>query len=88
MDPVVDEKGKRVAWLRSLARIGVTRVRYVGLVPSTHEFAAAGHAGIHLITQAVTPSGRLEFSHIMREQAMSVTLHRFGNLVSADELRL
>ena len=88
VDPVVDEKGKRVAWLRSLARIGVTRVRYVGLVPSTHEFAAAGHAGIHLITQAVTPSGRLEFSHIMREQAMSVTLHRFGNLVSADELRL
>ena len=37
---------------------------------------------IHLINAPVTPAGRIELLYYLREQAMSITLHRFGNLAS------
>ena len=78
----------RVAWLSALARRGVERVRYIGCEPAWSEYRMAADRGLHLITAPVTPSGRIEFGHLVREQALSITLHRFGNLVNADELRL
>ena len=30
----------------------------------------------------VTRAGRIELQHYVREQSLSVTLHRFGNLVT------
>lgn len=88
IDSVVDDGAKRIGWLRSLASLGAERVRYVGIDPSFDEYAEAGRLGLHLITAAVTPSGRLEFAHLVREQAISMTMHRFGNLVNAEALRL
>ena len=43
---------------------------------------AANAAGVHLAADPVTNSGRIELLHYLREQAVSRTLHRFGNLVS------
>ncbi len=67
--------------IESLSRLGVERIRLVGAGPSMELRNAAIGQGIHLISGPVTPSGRLELQHYLREQAMSVTLHRFGNLV-------
>ncbi|MEM9035559.1 MAG: bifunctional proline dehydrogenase/L-glutamate gamma-semialdehyde dehydrogenase [Actinomycetota bacterium] len=86
IEPTSAEDG-RVGWLRDLAETGVVRVRYVGATPTADEHRAAGEVGIHLATGPVTPAGRVELLHLVREQSISVTLHRFGNLVNADELR-
>jgi RHH-type transcriptional regulator, proline utilization regulon repressor / proline dehydrogenase / delta 1-pyrroline-5-carboxylate dehydrogenase len=56
-----------------------TRVRLLGDPPmDVHRAAAA--AEVDLIDGPVTPSGRLEVLWFLREQAVSRTLHRFGNL--------
>ena len=85
---VVADIDKRLTWMRRLAADGVETIRYIGIEPTIDEYAAAATAGVHLAVAPVTPSGRLEFAHLTREQAISVTLHRFGNLVNAHELRL
>lgn len=87
-DVVALDPAARAAWIRGLSFIGVSRVRYVGLTPTSDEFVEAGERGVHLVTAPVTPSGRLEFGHLVREQAISMTLHRFGNLVNAERLKL
>lgn len=87
-DEIADDHERRCAWIQHLGREGVQRVRYVGCEPTRQEFSAANALGIHLVTDPVTPSGKLEFGHLVREQAISVTLHRFGNLVNADQLQL
>lgn len=78
----------RGQWFAHLARIGVERVRYVGAEPTLSDHRLANEHNICLITGAVTPSGMCELAHFVREQAMSITLHRFGNLVNADELAI
>ena len=70
-------------WIEQMHQRGVRRIRFVGMKPLRSEFAAANRLGIHLIAAPVTPAGRLEFLHLVREQALSITLHRFGNLVGA-----
>ncbi|MEM9891275.1 MAG: proline dehydrogenase family protein [Actinomycetota bacterium] len=85
---VATDPAARAAWLIEAAGRGIERVRYVGLRPQPEEHRVAAEGGLHLSTAPVTPSGRLEFLHLVREQALSITLHRFGNLVNADELRL
>ncbi len=85
---VVADPEARTAWLSSLVQRGVERVRFVNSTPTPDDHQAAQAGNIHISTAAVTASGRLEFLHLVREQAISVTLHRFGNLVNADELRL
>lgn len=84
----VGDPSARAAWLRGLGAEGIERVRYLDVEPLPEEYRVAAECGIHLSTAPVTRSGRLEFLHVLREQALSITLHRFGNLVNADELRL
>ena len=58
------------------------RIRAVGFVSETVRRAAIA-AEVDLVDEAVTASGRLELRHYVREQAVSRTLHRFGNLIGA-----
>ena len=58
------------------------RIRAVGFVSETVRRAAIA-AEVDLVDEAVTTSGRLELRHYVREQAVSRTLHRFGNLIGA-----
>ena len=73
----------RESWMRSLAQSGASRVRFVGVDPTDTDHRIANQLGLHLITEPVLQAGRIELLHYVREQAMSVTLHRFGNLVNA-----
>ncbi len=58
------------------------RVRIVGSIgPELRQ--ALIDAEVDLVEEPVTSSGRLELRHYLREQAVSTTLHRFGNLVTA-----
>jgi len=56
------------------------RIRAVGFVSETIRRAAIA-AEVELVDESVTASGRLELRHHLREQAISRTLHRFGNLI-------
>lgn len=78
--------GSRANWFGELAGMGVERVRFVDVDPTVDDYRLANEHSIHLITGPVTPSGQCELAHFVREQAISITLHRFGNLVNADEL--
>ncbi len=71
------------AWLEQLKRVGIDRVRVVGAEISDELAAAANRLHIRLANEPVTAAGRIELQHDVREQSMSVTLHRFGNLVAA-----
>lgn len=55
------------------------RVRMIGEVPQELVEAAARHINVTLITEPVTVSGRVEQRYYVREQAVSMTMHRFGN---------
>ena len=63
-----------------LPEIGAERVRVIGPVESGLRTAAHA-AGIHLIDSPVTSEGRIELLYCLREQAVSRTMHRYGNLV-------
>tara|TARA_B100001123_G_scaffold172459_1_gene198190 strand:- start:1464 stop:2135 length:672 start_codon:yes stop_codon:yes gene_type:complete len=65
----------------SLADHGFGRVRAVGPVGDEVRRAAVA---ADVIDEAVTASGRLELRWYLREQSVSRTLHRFGNLVGAE----
>ncbi len=66
----------------SLSSYRFGRIRLLG--STTEEVrAAAIQAEVHLVDEPVTASGRLELRWYVREQAISWTLHRFGNLVNA-----
>ena len=73
-----DETGADLA-----ARLGsfdVQRVRVVGTC-SQELRAAANEAGIHIADDPVTAEGRVELLHYLREQAISRTTHRHGNVL-------
>jgi RHH-type proline utilization regulon transcriptional repressor/proline dehydrogenase/delta 1-pyrroline-5-carboxylate dehydrogenase len=58
---------------------GVDRLRL--LAPAANELRRAAHnAGVTVDDAAITPHGRIELLHWVREQAVSRTLHRYGNL--------
>ena len=65
------------------ARLGgldVQRVRVLGAVGAA--LRTAGRAAeIHLATDPVTSVGRIELLHYLREQTISRTTHRYGNLL-------
>lgn len=65
-----------------LATLDVERVRVVGTVGEALGRAAAG-ARIHLDADPVTADGGVELRRYLREQVVTRTLHRFGNLVQA-----
>ncbi len=60
---------------------GVERIRWLGAIDEPALVAALA-AGIELADAPVTGSGRVELLHYLREQAISQTMHRFGNLVA------
>lgn len=68
------------ARLDALAAQGVTRIRLIGSIDDGLR-GAANAAGIHVADDAVTANGRIELLHYLREQAVSRTLHRYGNLL-------
>ncbi len=81
---VVIESGAGVeteaVFLYRVAALGVRRIRVLG-VASDGFHTAADAEGIYLATDPVTNNGFLEGRHFLREQAVSRTMHRFGNLV-------
>ncbi|MDP6240848.1 MAG: hypothetical protein QF820_07150 [Acidimicrobiales bacterium] len=81
MSRLVDEDDASFAASLSDHRFG--RIRTVGTVGDEVRRAAIA-AEVDLVDEAVTASGRLELRWYLREQAVSRTLHRFGNLVGAE----
>jgi RHH-type proline utilization regulon transcriptional repressor/proline dehydrogenase/delta 1-pyrroline-5-carboxylate dehydrogenase len=74
-----DESQERFA-ARLSPGSGVERVRVVGPIGPALRAAAASH-DIHLADDPVTADGRRELLHYLREQAISRTRHRYGNVV-------
>ncbi|MFT2818042.1 proline dehydrogenase family protein [Leifsonia sp. A12D58] len=76
-------------WLKRAARGGITtsRVRLIGGDPLNGAAAAAsalataldGSPDIAVYSHPVTQAGRVEVLPFLREQAISITAHRFGN---------
>ena len=63
-----------------LDSLDVDRVRVVGT--SSQELrAVANEAGIHIADDPVTAEGRIELLYYLREQAISRTTHRYGNVL-------
>jgi len=60
------------------------RIRMVGTATAELRIVAQ-KAEVTIIDEAVTPSGRLELRHYLREQSVSRTLHRFGNVPSTEQ---
>jgi RHH-type proline utilization regulon transcriptional repressor/proline dehydrogenase/delta 1-pyrroline-5-carboxylate dehydrogenase len=75
-DMVVESDADLVGRMRPWSRL-----RYVG-TPSSQLRVAAWGAEIDLLDAPVTADGRRELLWYLREQAVSRTLHRFGNLVA------
>ncbi|MEX0756640.1 MAG: bifunctional proline dehydrogenase/L-glutamate gamma-semialdehyde dehydrogenase [Acidimicrobiia bacterium] len=67
------------AFRSSLSSFEGVRVRHIGPAPADLH-AAAWSAGVDLIDGPVMRSGRLEMLPHLREQALSRTRHRFGNV--------
>ena len=63
-----------------LSSLDVQRIRVVGTC-SQELRAAANEAGIHIADDPVTAEGRIELLHYLREQAISRTTHRYGNVL-------
>lgn len=55
------------------------RVRMIGPVEPAVVAAAAKRPEVAVITEPITASGRVEQRYYLHEQAISMTLHRFGN---------
>lgn len=55
------------------------RVRYIGSVAKSTREQLAGRPEVALLDDAVTASGRVELRFWVKEQALAITLHRFGN---------
>jgi len=75
-----DEDDATFAGSLSAHRFG--RIRAVGFLSETVRRAAAT-AEVDVVDEPVTISGRLELRLHLREQSVSRTLHRFGNLVAS-----
>ncbi|WP_207455211.1 proline dehydrogenase family protein [Herbiconiux sp. SYSU D00978] len=66
------------AWLSRIADAAPHRIRLIGAPASTVTAATGGRPDIAVWAGEVTESGRLELLPFLREQAVSVTAHRFG----------
>ncbi len=83
VDVVVSDSSDESAadFAARLPTLGVDRVRVIGTVdPALRR--AANDAAVHLADAPVTSDGRLELAHYLREQVVSRTLHRYGNLLT------
>ena len=60
--------------------VGVgARVRVIGTLPAEVREELASRPEVALLDDAVTSSGRVELRYWVKEQSVSMTLHRFGN---------
>lgn len=66
------------AWLARVRAHGAGRVRLVGAAASTLAEATGGRPDLAVWDHPVTESGRVEALPFVREQAVSITAHRFG----------
>ncbi|UCR90635.1 bifunctional proline dehydrogenase/L-glutamate gamma-semialdehyde dehydrogenase [Mycetocola spongiae] len=66
-------------WLASLATAAPARIRLVGGSAAAAHTALGGRPDVALYADPVTVAGRLEMLPFLREQAVSITAHRFGN---------
>ncbi len=73
-----DETGEQFA--ARLGSLGVLRVRILGTC-SPELRATANEAGVHIADDPVTAEGRIELLHYLREQAVTRTTHRYGNVL-------
>ncbi|MEN0084539.1 MAG: proline dehydrogenase family protein [Leifsonia sp.] len=60
-------------------RIAAHRIRLIGGDPAALAAALGGSPDVAIHHGPVTPSGRVEVLTFLREQAISITNHRFGN---------
>ena len=69
------------AWLARAAAGGITtaRVRLLGGDASALAAAVGGTPDLAIYAGALTSAGRVELLPFLREQAVSITAHRFGN---------
>lgn len=74
-------KEESSAFLRKLVSEKVERVRFIDCVPNEKERKVASEQGIYLDDSPVLGEGRIELQRYLKEQAISQTMHRFGNLV-------
>jgi len=77
-DAVVEDEP---TFIRRLPGHRFARIRHVGTA-SLDLRAAAAEAEVDVIDEPVVSSGRLELRWYLREQSISRTLHRFGNLLT------
>jgi RHH-type transcriptional regulator, proline utilization regulon repressor / proline dehydrogenase / delta 1-pyrroline-5-carboxylate dehydrogenase len=61
-------------------------VRMIGGDTAAFAEASGGRPGIALYAQPVVESGRVELLPFLREQAVSMTAHRFGSPTSLTEV--
>lgn len=66
-------------FLSRITQKKMQRVRVIGdASPALH--GAASQSGVHVIDAPVLANGRLELLHYLREVAISIDYHRYGNL--------
>lgn len=70
------------AFSKRLECLGVERVRVIGETETELAKTASG-IGVHVADVPVVMNGRYELLHYLREQSVSRTLHRFGNLATS-----
>ncbi|WP_347957351.1 proline dehydrogenase family protein [Gordonia aichiensis] len=67
------------AFVARLAERGVARIRLAGTASPDLTTLVVSRPDLALLDDAITASGRVELRYWLAEQAVSMTLHRFGN---------
>jgi RHH-type proline utilization regulon transcriptional repressor/proline dehydrogenase/delta 1-pyrroline-5-carboxylate dehydrogenase len=65
-------------WMRGLSAYRDRRVRLIGGDPQAFARATQGRPDLALYAEPVTEAGRIEMLAFLKEQAITVTAHRFG----------
>jgi RHH-type proline utilization regulon transcriptional repressor/proline dehydrogenase/delta 1-pyrroline-5-carboxylate dehydrogenase len=76
------------SWLQSLSDGRFSRVRSIGLKLTDVAAATGGRPDLAVFDGPVTAAGRIELLPFLREQAVSITAHRFGTLNNFDRLKI
>lgn len=85
LDRALEKAGVKVVvqsdeeWLASAEKIKTSRVRLVGGGHRELAVALGGSPDIAIYSDEVTEAGRIELLPFLREQAVAITAHRFGN---------
>jgi RHH-type proline utilization regulon transcriptional repressor/proline dehydrogenase/delta 1-pyrroline-5-carboxylate dehydrogenase len=66
------------AWLNRVPTLGAGRIRLIGGDNSLVAGATEGRPDVAVYHGQITPAGRVEMLPFLREQAVSITAHRFG----------